>query len=157
MPKGTKSYLVLFCTLVLVSIMLNGWPAGIYPDGSIGIVQILTSIGWFAFLMGSILILKNTSLIRFLFNYLRFGFIGGMVVYLITLFENHLWDQTWFDMMSGIQYPLYVLFVVPMFGWNAFTEIPYGDFSFLIGFLYILIAFGLSLRYKKIKIERLRY
>ena len=88
MNMTTKKYIPLFFVLLIISIMLNGWPAGIYPDGSIGIVQILASIGWFAFLMGSILILKNTSLIRFLFNYLRFGFIGGKEGFLIKMFEN---------------------------------------------------------------------
>jgi len=157
MVRSTKQYIVLFVLLLLAAIGINAWPASIHPDGSIGLLQIVSSFVWLVFLIGSVMLVREEKTILFVFNYLRLGFVAGTVVYLVTFFERYWMGELWFDIVSGIQYPFYYLFAVPLFGFNAWLDAPYGHFAMFTGFAYIVLATGLSVRYKKLEAKRLRY
>lgn len=157
MVRSTKQYIVLFVVLLLATIGINAWPASIHPDGTIGLLQSVSSLVWMVFLIGSIILVREEKTLLFVFYYLSFGFVAGTVVYLVTFFERYWLGELWFDLVSGIQYPFYYLFTVPLFGFNAWFDVPYGHFAMFAGFAYILLATGLSARYKKLEARRLRY
>nr|MCG4642368.1 hypothetical protein [Bifidobacterium bifidum] len=68
---------------------------------------------------------REEKTLLFVFYYLSFGFVAGTVVYLVTFFERYWLGELWFDLVSGIQYPFYYLFAVPLFGFNAWFDVPY--------------------------------
>lgn len=157
MVRSTKQYLILFAVLLLATISINAWSASLYPDGSIGLLQIAASFVWLIFLIGSVILVRKEKTILFVFYYLSFGFVAGTVVYLVTFFERYWLGEFWFDIVSAIQYPFYYLFAVPLFGFNAWFDVLYGQFAMFAGFAYILLAIGVSVRYKKLEAKRLRY
>jgi len=73
MARSTKQYIVLFVVLLLAAIGINAWPASIHPDGSIGLLQIVSSFVWLVFLIGSVMLVREEKTILFVFNYLRLG------------------------------------------------------------------------------------
>ena len=157
MVRSTKQYIALFIVLLLATIGVNAWPASIHPDGTIGLLQIVSSFVWLVFLIGSVMLVREEKTILFVFNYLRLGFVAGTVVYLVTFFERYWLGELWFDLVSCIQYPFYYLFAVPLFGFNVWLDVLYGQFALFAGFAYIVLATGLSVRYKKLEAKRLRY
>lgn len=157
MVRSTKQYVALFVVLLLATISINAWPASLYPDGSIGLLQIAASFVWLIFLIGSVILVREEKTILFVFYYLSFGFVAGTVVYLVTFFERYWLGDLWFDIVSAIQYPFYYLFAVPLFGFNAWFDVLYGQLAMFAGFAYILLAIGVSVRYKKLEAKRLRY
>lgn len=157
MVRSTKQYLILFAVLLLATISINAWPASLYPDGSIGLLQIAASFVWLIFLTASVVLIREEKTLLFVFYYLSFGFVAGTVVYLITFFERYWLGDLWFDIVSAIQCPFYYLFAVPLFGFNAWFDVLYGQFAMFAGFAYILLAIGVSVRYKRLEAKRLRY
>ncbi|MCK2158366.1 hypothetical protein [Exiguobacterium sp. 17-1] len=157
MVRSTKQYIALFVVLLSAAIGINAWPASLYPDGSIGLLQIAASIVWLIFLIGSVILVREEKTILFVFNYLRLGLLAGIIVYLVTFFERYWLGELWFDIVSAIQYPFYYLFAVPLFGFNAWFDVLYGQFALFAGFAYILLAIGVSVRYKRLEAKRLRY
>jgi len=157
MVRSTKQYVALFVVLLIAIISINAWPASLYPDGSIGLLQIAASFVWLIFLTASVVLIREEKTLLFVFYYLSFGFVAGTVVYLVTFFEQYWLGELWFDIVSGIQYPFYYLFAVPLFGFNAWFDVLYGQFALFAGFAYILLAIGVSVRYKRLEAKRLRY
>ncbi|ACB59810.1 hypothetical protein Exig_0325 [Exiguobacterium sibiricum 255-15] len=157
MVRSTKQYVALFVVLLIAIISINAWPASLYPDGSIGLLQIAASFVWLIFLTASVVLIREEKTLLFVFYYLSFGFVAGTVVYLITFFERYWLGDFWFDIVSAIQYPFYYLFAVPLFGFNAWFDVLYGQFALFAGFAYIVLAIGVSVQSKKIEAKRLRY
>ena len=157
MVRSTKQYIVLFIVLLLATIGINAWSASIHPDGTIGLLQITVSVVWLVFLTASIVLIREEKTLSFVFYYLSFGFVAGTVIYLVTFFERYWLGELWFDIVSGIQYPFYFIFAVPLFGFNAWLDISYGQFAMFAGFAYIVLAIGVSVRSKKLEAKRLRY
>jgi len=157
MVRSTKPYIALFAVLLLAAIGINAWPASIHPDGTIGLLQITVSVVWLVFLTASVVLIREEKTLLFVFYYLSFGFIAGTVVYLVTFFERYWLGTLWFDIVSAIQYPFYYLFAVPLFGFNAWFDVLYGQFAIFAGFAYIVLAIGVSVRSKKLEAKRLRY
>ena len=157
MVRSTKQYIVLFVVLLLAAIGINAWPASIHPDGTIGLFQSVSSLVWLVFLIGSVMLVREEKTLLFVFYYLSFGFVAGTVVYLVTFFERYWLGELWFDLVSGIQYPFYYLFAVPLFGFNAWFDVIYGQFALFAGFSYIVLAIGVSVRSKKLEAKRLWY
>ncbi|OIN67248.1 hypothetical protein BLD48_06375 [Exiguobacterium sp. KRL4] len=157
MVRSTKQYVALFAVLLLATISMNAWPASIHPDGTIGLLQITASLVWLVFLTASVVLVREEKTLLFVFYYLSFGFVAGTVVYLVTFFERYWLGELWFDIVSSIQFPFYYLFTVPLFGFNAWFNVSYGQFAMFAGFAYILLAIGISVRYKKLEAKRLRY
>ena len=157
MVHSTKLYIALFVVFLLAAIGINAWPASIHPDGTIGLLQIAASFVWLIILIGSVMLVREEKTLSFVFYYLSFGFVAGIVVYLVTFFERYWLGELWFDLVSGIQYPFYFLFAVPLFGFNAWLDVSYGQFAMFAGFAYIVLAIGVSVRSKKLEAKRLRY
>jgi len=157
MVRSTKLYIALFVVLLFAAIGINAWPASIHPDGTIGLLQITVSVIWLVFLTASVILIREEKTLLFVFYYLSFGFVAGTVVYLMTFFERYWLGELWFDLVSGIQYPFYYLFAVPLFGFNVWLDVLYGQFALFAGFAYIVLAIGVSVRSKKLEAKRLRY
>ena len=117
-----------------------------YPDSHITILNFIVSI---LFLVTIFLSLK-TVVISKKYKMFKFMMIGGMVsgifVFIVTEFNHIIYKYFILDIISGIQYPLYSLFVTPLFGLNYIFNVSYGLFSAIMSLFY-LIALGIMLHY----------
>ncbi|MEZ7173075.1 hypothetical protein [Sporosarcina sp. OR05] len=56
------------------------------------------------------------------------------------------------DIILSVQYPLYVLFITPLFGLNVVMNAGYGVFSAIISVVYLL-AFVSMMWWKRVPVE----
>ncbi|MGP4072895.1 hypothetical protein ACTWQB_10115 [Piscibacillus sp. B03] len=144
-----KLLFLLICSY-LIAFSTNFIPSLKHPDSNMSIFNLLaTSL----FLIALIIFIKKASYSgksnKGLKLYLIFGFISGLVVYVIKMFEVTLMDYAVLDMFASIQYPFYLLFTTPLFGVNYLFAINYETFSLLMSAVYVL-AFILIMSFKKV-------
>jgi hypothetical protein len=61
------------------------------------------------------------------------------------LLQPYFLENTLFSIIEGVKYPLYVLWVSPLFGLNYFFHQLAGSFSILAGILYLIVLGVISL------------
>lgn len=76
------------------------------------------------------------------------GVLSGLAVYGIHILESSGVNNAVLDIMLSVQYPLYVLFITPLFGLNVIMNADYGVFSVIMSVVYML-AFISTMRLKK--------
>jgi membrane protein YdbS with pleckstrin-like domain len=130
-----SSYLIAFSTNLIPSLK--------HPDSNISIFNLLAT---FLLLIAFLIVIKKVwssgKLHKSLKRFLLVGFISGLVIYGIKIFEDTLMNYNVLDMIASIQYPIYLLFITPLFGMNYLFDMGYGNFSLLISVVYIFILFA---------------
>ena len=130
-----SSYLIAFSTNLIPSLK--------HPDSNISIFNLLAT---FLLLIAFLIVIKKVwssgKLHKSLKRFLLVGFISGLVIYGIKIFEDTLMNYNFLDMIASIQYPIYLLFITPLFGMNYLFDMGYGNFSLLISVVYIFILFA---------------
>ncbi|AVK84678.1 hypothetical protein C3943_14435 [Lysinibacillus sp. B2A1] len=136
------SYLLAFSTNLISSLK--------HPDSTMSIFNLFATA---LFLIVLLILLKKASYSgefnKGLKAFLIFGFISGLVVYVIKMFEGTMMDYAILDMIASIQYPFYLMFTTPLFGLNYLFDISYESFSLLMSVVYV-IAFILVMSFKKV-------
>ncbi|MFC3211239.1 hypothetical protein [Planomicrobium okeanokoites] len=130
-----SSYLIAFSTNLIPSLK--------HPDSNISIFNLLAT---FLLLIAFLIVIKKVwssgKLHKSLKRFLLVGFISGLVIYGIKIFEDTLMNYNVLDMTASIQYLIYLLFITPLFGMNYLFDMGYGNFSLLISVVYIFILFA---------------
>ncbi len=138
----TFSYLIAFIT--------NFIPSLKHPDTTMNIFNLLTS---FLLLIALLLFIKNSSYSersnKIVKSFLIFGFISGLAVYIFKIIESTMKDYAILDIILSIQYPLYVVFITPLFGLNYLVDVSYETFSLLMSVVYVC-AFILVMTFNKV-------
>ncbi|WP_333719876.1 hypothetical protein [Enterococcus faecalis] len=120
-----------------------------HPDSTMSIFNLLATA---LFLIALLIFIKKASYSgksnKGLKVFLIFGFISGLVVYVIKIFEGTMMGYAILDMIASIQYPFYLMFTTPLFGVNYLFDINYETFSLLMSAVYV-IAFILVMSFKK--------
>ena len=75
---------------------------------------------------------------KILILFLAFGSLSGLFVYIVKMFENTILNFTILDIMASIQYPLYLIFITPLFGVNYLLQTRYETFSLAMSAVYVL-------------------
>lgn len=136
------SYLIAFSTNLISSLK--------HPDSTMSIFNLFATA---LFLIVLLILLKKASYSgefnKGLKAFLIFGFISGLVVYVIKMFEDTMMDYAILDMIASMQYPFYLMFTTPLFGLNYLFDISYESFSLLMSVVYV-IAFILVMGFKKV-------
>lgn len=144
-----KLFTLLICSY-LIAFSTNIIPSMKHPDSTMNIFNLLSTT---LFLITLLIFIKKGSyrgkLNRGLKVFLVFGFISGLVVYIIKMFEGSMMDNAILDIISSIQYPFYLMFTTPLFGVNYLFGINYDTFSLLMSVVYVLV-FILVLSIKKV-------
>ncbi len=138
-----SSYLIAFSTNLIPSLK--------HPDSNISIFNLLAT---FLLLIAFLIVIKKVwssgKLHKNLKRFLLVGFISGLVIYGIKIFEDTLMNYNVLDMIASIQYPFYLLFITPLFGLNYLFDISYEMFSLLISAVYaLIIIIVISLKHAK--------
>lgn len=136
------SYLIAFSTNLIPSLK--------HPDSTMNIFNLLATT---LFLITLLIFINKGSysgkLNKGVKVFLIFGFISGLVVYIIKMFEGSMMDNAILDMIASIQYPFYLMFTTPLFGVNYLFGINYETFSLLMSVVYVLV-FIFVLSFKKV-------
>ena len=140
--KDINKYQIIIIIVIFISaLLLNFMPAIKFPDHRISIFNLAISV---LFLIG-ILYYSSVKDGTALYG---IGFVATLVIFVVNLTENHLFDYVVLDVLANIQYPLYVIFVIPLFGLNKLLNLSYGNFSLIVSLLYLTILAGSLLKYK---------
>jgi len=123
----------------LVSLVANTFVSLKYPDGTITVVMLLLS---------TILLVIDILWIRKAFNskwgkglkiFALCGMMTGPVVWLIGTFD-------FLEIVSAVQYPLYIVFITPFFGLNLLLDVSYQVFSLIVSVYYLIIVLYLYIK-----------
>lgn len=116
-----------------MSLIINFMPAIKYPDLSINPANFLIS---FLFLLVFVFYsLIGGKLYR---NLMIIGFIGSVFIFVVHHYRNFIYEIWILDVLSSIQYPLYVLYVAPLFGMNLLLDYNPEVYSFCVSFVFLL-------------------
>ncbi|MEK4522508.1 hypothetical protein MKX96_12870 [Psychrobacillus sp. FSL W7-1493] len=139
--KQINKFLIMIIVIYIIALLVNFVPAIKFPDHRISIFNLAISI---LFLIG---ILYYSSVKNGIVLY-GIAFVATSVIFVVNLIESYLFDYVVLDVLANIQYPLYVIFVIPFFGLNKLLNMSYGNFSFIVSLLYLIILAGSLLKYK---------
>jgi len=143
-----KLFIFLICSY-LIAFSTNLFPSLKHPDSTMSIFNLLATA---LFLIALLIFIKKASYSgksnKGLKVFLIFGFISGLVVYVIKIFEGTMMGYAILDIISSIQYPFYLMFTTPLFGVNYLFDINYETFSLLMSAVYV-ITFILVMSFKK--------
>lgn len=128
----------------ILALVCNFIPSIKFPDSEIGVINIIVTIIFLGALV--VLSLKGKNWAK---TFLLVGTIGGIVVSIIHALEMGLFDNAIYGIVSGLQYPFYILFITPLFGGNALLEINYGLYSFIIAGIYLVLLLLNMTSFKK--------
>lgn len=148
-----KLFIFLICSY-LIAFSTNLIPSLKHPDSTMSIFNLLSTA---LFLIALLIFIKEASYSG-KYNkgfkvFLIFGFLSGVVIYVIKMFEGTIMDYAILDMIVSIQYPFYLMFTTPLFGVNYLFDISYETFSLLMSTVYV-IAFILVMSFKKVDTQK---
>jgi len=112
------------------------------PRDAIGPLQATSSVLLVLCMMGTCVL--NDRVAKLYVTALLFA---GVTVFTLHSFETYVYDIVILDALFAIQYPLYLLFVTPLFGLNLFFNVEadfIALFAFFIG-LFILAIHEIAL------------
>ncbi|MEK4629104.1 MAG: hypothetical protein ABS944_03270 [Solibacillus sp.] len=128
-----------FIAVYLFVLPLNVIPAIKHPDTTIEMTHFISSLIFIiACLILSVLYQNLTSILSL------GGMIAGIVIFILTKIEWLAYEYAVLDVIQGIVNPLYIVFVVPLFGINYWFDVRYEMFSIGTSLFYLLLfAFSL--------------
>lgn len=132
-----------------ISMAINLFVSLKYPDINIGFINFIVSFLFILFCL--YLIFTSKNLFKPTFVYWITPIVGCILVF---IFENSFLlksEHVILDVISGIEYPLYILFVTPIFGLNWLLKLKVSSFSLVCSTIYFVLFILSLMRYKKLK------
>lgn len=146
--KKHKAFIVCLAVVYLLALSMNFMAALKYPDldGEVG--HLLISL---VFL--SLLLLYSFFGGKLYSRIMIVGVLGGIVCFAAQHYQGYLSTIGVFDAISAIHYPLYILYVAPLFGINLLFDTIPALYSLMISLLFF-ICFMIS-RIKRFHTHRI--
>lgn len=132
-----RRIIILLC-VYLTAFLVNLIPSIKYPDTNLSIINIIASSLLIMTLVAFVKKGTTNSIREILRYFFIIGFISGLIIFIIKIFEDTLIQNTILDVISSIQYPIYLLFYTPFFGINYVINTEYNYFVLIISLFYIL-------------------
>lgn len=132
-----KNNILLLCVYI-TAFLVNSIPSIKYPDTNLSIINLIASTIFVITLVAVVIKGATNSMIKILKYFFMIGFISGLIIFIIKVFEDILIKNTILDVISSIQYPIYLLFYSPFFGINYIVNTDYGYFVLIISIFYIM-------------------
>lgn len=143
----TKKNFAFFVLVYIVALCINFFVSIKYPDIHLTMINFIVTL---LFLMMFALLIKNVEnkaiVHKGLLIFSSFGFLSSVIIYFIMTFEHLMFEYALLDVLFSIQYPLYIVFITPLFGLNYIFNLNYGVFSLVISIIYFIAAFWLALK-----------
>ncbi|MBS7528814.1 hypothetical protein KHM83_19280 [Fusibacter paucivorans] len=134
-----KRQFIVMIIVYLLSLYVNFFEAIKYPDVNITVVNfIVSSIFVVFFYKGIVSIREKSNIVNAI---LLMGIVLSASVNLLSELEIHSLGKLnfVFDILSSLQYPAYVLFVIPLFGFNILFHVQYSIFSYIASAFYFFV------------------
>ena len=130
--KKHKAFIICLAVVYLLALSMNFMTALKYPDldGEFG--HLLISL----FLL-SLLLLYSYFGGKLYSRLMAVGVLGGIVCFAAQHYQSYVSDIGIFDAISAIQYPLYVMYVAPLFGINLLFDTTPALYSLMISLLFL--------------------
>ena len=128
----TKKWIYLALITIYLGVLgINLFVSLIFPDISIEAIHFLASFILFVFLLIGV-----SQSLRYVKCILLGGAVSSILIAFAQFFNDFLLKHWILEMVAGIQYPLYVLFITPFFGFNLIIKGLPGTFA-----LFCLVIF----------------
>lgn len=136
------NYLFLLIVFYLIAFSTNFMSSIKYPDANITIFNFLATVLFVLILLKytkeKLNAKKDNKKLKI---FLLVGVITGVLVYVIKMFENFMFDYAFLDAIATIQYPIYLIFITPLFGANLLLNLSSSTFSLFMSLFYIFTLF----------------
>jgi hypothetical protein len=146
-----KKHTILMASIYIVSLSINLIPSLKHPDSNLTLINLLTSLMLMIAIILWVKSVATSKKTRFLKIISAIGMISGIFVFSISQVQHITYEILILDIVSGIQYPLYLLFITPLFGINYILNTNYGVFSVIISLFYLATFLLCSFYQKKQK------
>ncbi len=146
--KKHKAFIICLAVVYLLALSMYFMTALKYPDldGEVG--HLLISLVFLS------LLLLNSFFGGKLYSRLMIvGVLGGIVCFAAQHYQGYVSNIGILDAISAIQYPLYVLYVAPLFGINLLFNTTPALYSLMISLLFF--TFFIISRVKRIHAHRI--
>ncbi|MCH4888922.1 hypothetical protein EZV73_15105 [Acidaminobacter sp. JC074] len=134
-----KKYTILMMIIYILSFSINLIPSIKHPDLNLTLMNLLVSL---LFMIATVLWVKaaaDSKWLKFLKSIMAIGTLSGLFIFIMSLVQHITIEYLILDAISGIQFPLYVLFVAPLFGLNFILNIDFGMFSLIMSLYYMAL------------------
>ena len=131
--KKRKAFEICLAVIYLLALSMNFMTALKYPDLNSEVEHLLVSLAFLSLLL--LYSLFGGKLYRKL---MISGVISGVVCFAAQHYQGYLYDIWIIDAISSIQYPLYVMYVAPLFGLNLFFDYTPAMYSLLVSLLFLI-------------------
>lgn len=129
-----KKCLIVLSSLYVLAFIVNLIPSIMFPDAEIHPIHAFAS-GLLLVCMFGTCLLRNRAAKLFIMAIL----FASVTVFTLNSFETYMYDIVVLDALFAIQYPLYILFVAPLFGLNYFLNVNPEYVALLVFFIAILL------------------
>lgn len=127
---------VIVVAIYFVVLATNLMSAIKFPDSTITIYHLLSSIIFLVMLL--YVSIKNIMQITY---FLLLGTVASIYVFAIIRLEHDLTGTFLIlDSLFNLHYPLYILFVIPLFGFNYFSQMSIDLFAILVAIVYAVLV-----------------
>lgn len=131
---NSKKCLVVLSSVYILAFIVNLIPSFMFPDAKIHPIHAFASGLLLVCMLGTCL-LRNRAAKLFIMAIL----FASVTVFTLNSFETYMYDIVVLDALFAIQYPLYILFVAPLFGLNYFLNVNPEYVALLVFFIAILL------------------
>lgn len=149
--KNSKKWRILLVLGYLGAMGINLFDAIKYPDSELTIINLLASC---AFLLLLVIAVRKSEQAKeglFLKHLLLIAMGASILVFLFSKLESIGYQYFLIDLLANAQYPLYIAFIVPIFGFNYGFQVDYGSFSALGVMIYMVPQLGQFFRKGKLQ------
>lgn len=140
---------LLFGICIVASIIVNLFVSMKYPDVEVGFINFFVSI---VFIVSFINYSIMSDQLRFrAVLYWLIPVVSSIIVFAFESSSLFKTESIIIDIISGIKYPLYVLFITPVFGLNWLFGLKVNSFALVFSFIYLIILLLALVKYKSNK------
>ncbi|WP_019413243.1 hypothetical protein [Paenisporosarcina sp. TG20] len=130
-----KLLILLICSY-LIAFSINLMPSIKHLDLHMNIFNLLATTLFSLILL--LFITKGLKANKKIKTLLLFGVFTGVLVYVIKMFEDFMFKYIILDILASIQYPFYLIFMIPLFRANFLFDLSYPTFALLMSIFYLL-------------------
>lgn len=127
--------------IYITTIVVNLFDSIKYPDYlEAGLINLIVSLVFLISIIVYVLYqVKNNDKDKRIDIFLITATLSGILIYIIVSFYDFMFNNMIVDVISNIQFPLYILFITPLFGLNYILNINYDLLSLVISGIYFII------------------
>lgn len=132
--KTNKKCIVTLSVVYVIALIVNIIPSATFPDATIRPLHAAASVALLFCLLGTCLLRNQVAKL-----YITALLFASVTVFTLNSFETYMRDILLLDALFSIQYPLYILFVSPLFGLNFFLNVGAEYVALITFFIAILL------------------